>query len=121
MNKVFLSGRLTKDPELKNTNNMEITRVTIAVDRRSKEKATDFFSLVAFGKTAEFLCKWFGKGSKLLVEGHLRYSTYEDKEGVKHYNTDVIADNVEFADSKKKAAGRGDFEGEYVPDEDTPF
>lgn len=122
MNKVFLSGRLTRDPELKQGNgNQNFARASIAVDRQTKEKTADFFNLVAFGKTAEFLNRWFHKGSKLLVEGHLRQSQYE-KDGVKRYATDVIVDSLEFADSKKKSSGTDDgFDGVPVDDNDTPF
>lgn len=118
MNKVFLSGRLTKDPEMKQSGSYDICRTGIAVDRRMKKNEVDFFNLVAFGKTAEFLNRWFQKGSKLLVEGHLRSSQYE-KDGVKRYATDVIVDALEFADSKKKSSS--DFDGVPVDDNDTPF
>lgn len=121
MNRVFLSGRLTRDPEFRQGNgNSVFARAGIAVDRQTKDKTVDFFNLVAFGKTAEFLSRWFAKGSKLLVEGHLRQSQYENKDGVKVNATDVIVDAVEFADSKKKSAGNG--EGDYPPpSDDTPF
>ncbi|MBR3746998.1 MAG: single-stranded DNA-binding protein [Selenomonadaceae bacterium] len=122
MNRVFLSGRLTRDPELKQGNGgSNFARAGIAVDRQTKDKTADFFNLVAFGKTAEFLSRWFRQGSKLLVEGHLRQSQYEGKDGNKRISTDVIVDAVEFADSKKKAVGSGDFEGEPVHPDDTPF
>ena len=125
MNKVFLLGRLTRDVELKETSTTSVARVGIAVDRRfSKEKEADFFNLIAFGKTAEFMKKYFEKGTRLCVEGHLRFSQYEDKHGVKRTAVDVIVDTVEFADSKKKAASSGDyreFDSEPVDDEDTPF
>lgn len=121
MNRVFLSGRLTRDPELRQGNGgSNFARAGIAVDRQTKEKTADFFNLVAFGKTAEFLSRWFRQGSKLLVEGHLRQSQYEGKDGAKVTAIDVIVDTVEFADSKKKTAGNG--EGDYPPpSDDTPF
>lgn len=123
MNKVFLSGRLTKDPEMKQAGNYDICRTGIAVDRRMKKNEVDFFNLVAFGKTAEFLNRWFQKGSKLLVEGHLHQSLYE-KEGKKLSSVSVVVDSLEFADSKKKAADNSaddDWGGEPVSDDDTPF
>lgn len=126
MNKVFLSGRLTRDPEVKySQSNTAFARVGIAVDRVfSKNKEVDFFNLVAFGKTAEFLGKWFSKGSKLLVEGRLQTSKYKDKEGNERTSTEVVVDNVEFADSKKKEQGNGGgnygYDGYDVTD-DTPF
>ena len=128
MNKVILSGRLTRDPEVKySKNDKAYTRVGIAVDRPfSKDKEVDFFNLVVFGKTAEFLGKYFSKGSKALVEGHVQIDNYEDKEGLKRTSVDVIVNAVEFADSKKKDSGgnrdnkRDDFD--IPPDlDDTPF
>ena len=128
MNKIFLSGRLTKDPEVKTAQSGKAyTRVGIAVDRAfSKDKEVDFFNLVAFGKTAEFLGKWFSKGSKLLVEGRVQIEQYEDKEGLKRTSVDVIANEVEFADSKKKDSGnakRGADDDFFPPPDidDTPF
>lgn len=125
MNKIFLSGRLTRDPEVRYAQSGKAyTRVGIAVDRQfSKNKEVDFFNLVAFGKAAEFLGNWFSKGSKLLVEGHLQNSTYKDKEGNDRTATEVLVDNVEFADSKKKDSGGGSGKAsndDYDPD-DTPF
>ena len=128
MNKIILSGRLTKDPEVKTAQSGKAyTRVGIAVDRAfSKDKEVDFFNLVAFGKTAEFLGKWFSKGSKLLVEGRVQIEQYEDKEGLKRTSVDVIANEVEFADSKKKDSGnakRGADDDFFPPPDidDTPF
>ena len=128
LNKIFLSGRLTKDPEVKTAQSGKAyTRVGIAVDRAfSKDKEVDFFNLVVFGKTAEFLGKWFSKGSKLLVEGRLQNSTYKDKEGNDRTATEVIVDNVEFADSKKPSGGgktnesRSD-DDDFPPGFDPPF
>lgn len=136
MNRVFLSGRLGKDVEVRfSQGGSTVARTSIAVRRPTADKQADFFSLVAFGKVAEFLNKYFSKGSKLLVEGHLCYSQYEDKQGVKRYNTDVIVDNIEFADSKgakdKAPAPHDtpndnpkrdydDFEGEPIDTDDEP-
>ena len=125
MNNVFLMGRLTRNVDIKQTATTTVARVGIAVDRKfSKEKATDFFNLVAFGKTAEFLSKYFGVGSKILIEGRLQNSRYRDKDGNDRTSTDVIVEQVEFADSKKNTAGNGgdkDFGGDAVDDSDTPF
>lgn len=124
MNKVFLSGRLTRDPEVKySQSNTAFARVGIAVDRAfSKNKEVDFFNLVAFGKTAEFLGKWFSKGSKLLAEGRLQISKYKDKEGNERTSTEIVVDNVEFADSKKKEQGNGGGGNyDYDPLEDAPI
>lgn len=124
MNKIFLSGRLTKDPEVKySKNNTAFSRVGIAVDRAfSKDKEVDFFNLIAFGKTAEFLGKWFAKGSKLLVEGRLQNSNYTDKDGNKRTSNDVFVDAVEFADSKKKSPNNsGTNDDNLPPADDYPF
>ena len=103
MNKVILMGRLAKDPETRQAGDTIVTRFSIALDRRYKQdggQAADFPSCVAFGKTAEFINKYFHKGMKILLEGRIQTGNYTDKDGVKHYTTDVIADNVEFAESK---------------------
>lgn len=103
MNKVILMGRLTKDPDTRQAGETTVTRFSIAVDRRKKTEggqAADFPSCVAFGKTAEFINKYFHKGMKIALEGRIQTGSY-DKDGVKHYTTDVVADSVEFAESKK--------------------
>lgn len=104
MNKVILMGRLTKDPEINTTaNGNKIARFNLAVDRRYKsdgQPTADFPSIVAFTKTAEFIEKYIHKGMKIAIEGRIQTGSY-DKDGVKHYTTDVIADSVEFAESKK--------------------
>ena len=104
MNKVILMGRLTKDPDVHINNDKTVVRFNLAVDRRFKTEggqAADFPSCVAFGKTAEFISKYFHKGMKIALEGRIQTGDYTDKDGVKHYTTDVIAENVEFAESKK--------------------
>lgn len=122
MNKVILCGHLTRDVELRHGQSTDVARVGIAVNRPfSKDKAVDFFNLTAFGKSAEFLSKYFSKGSKVLIEGRLQTSTYE-KDGVKRTATDIIVEKVEFAGDRKKSDNRDkDFGGEPVDDGDTPF
>ena len=96
-------GRLTNDPDVRDAGNTTVARFNIAVDRKFKQdggQAADFPSIVAFGKTAEFISKYFHKGMKILLEGRIQTGSYE-KDGVKHYTTDVIAEAVEFAESKK--------------------
>ena len=103
MNKVILMGRLTKDPETRQAGETIVTKFSIAVDRRRKTEggqAADFPSIVAFGKTAEFINKYFHKGMKIALDGRIQTGSY-DKDGVKHYTTEVVAENVEFAESKK--------------------
>lgn len=106
MNKTLLIGRTTKDPDIRYTQNeqpMTIARFNLAVDRRFKkegEQSADFISCVAFGKTAEFIEKYVFKGTKIAVEGRIQTGNYTNKDGVKVYTTDVVAENVEFAGAK---------------------
>lgn len=104
MNKVILVGRLTKDVDARNAGETVVARFTLAVDRRFKkdgEQTADFPNVVAFGKNAEFCSKYFHKGMKVVVEGRLQTGSYTNKDGVTIYTTDVIAEAVEFAESKK--------------------
>lgn len=104
MNSVVLCGRLTKDPEIRSTEKSTVARFTLAIDRRIKAEGqpeADFISCVAFGKTADFIGKYFHKGMKMILEGRIQTGNYTDKDGVKHYTTDVIAESVEFAESKR--------------------
>ncbi len=114
MNKVILMGRLTRDIELKTSQSGNaFARSAIAVDRPFKKEETDFFNLVAFGKTAEFLNRYFEKGRRILVEGRLQTSNYEDKDGNKRTSTEVVIEQIEFADDKKKSqtnSGTPDFD-----------
>ena len=101
MNKVYLTGRLTRDVELRRSQSgMALARTGIAVDRPTKNKEVDFFNLAAFDKTAEILGKYCSKGTKILLEGHLRFSQYEDKQGNKKSSVDVVIDSFEFAEPK---------------------
>lgn len=104
MNKVILIGRLTKDTELRTNGNVTVCRFNVAVDRAWKkegEPTADFISCVAFGKTAEFVDKYFGKGSKIVIEGEWRTGSYTNKDGQKVYTNDCVVNRVEFAESKK--------------------
>ena len=102
MNKVFLVGNLTKDPELRYTQSGKATaRMSIAINQGYGDKqTTDFFNLIAWEKTAELCDKFLSKGSKILVDGRLKNNNYE-KDGVKHYGVDVIVISIEFLDKKK--------------------
>lgn len=100
-------GRLTADPELKYTQSVVATcQITVAVDRnytsQNGDKQTDFLSVIAWRQAAEFICKYFSKGKLIIVEGSLRSRIYEDKRypDVKHYVTEVYADNVQFGETK---------------------
>lgn len=110
MNSVNLTGRFTRDPEVKYTDGgTSVARFTLAVDRRFKQEngpQADFISCVAFGKTAEFIEKWFRKGNKLELTGRIQTGSYENKEGTRIYTTDVVAENVGFAESKAASQGK---------------
>ena len=104
MNKVFLSGNLTRDPEVRYTQTGKAyARMGIAINRRYKEKeSVDFFNLVSWEKTAEFCGRYLRKGSRVLVEGQLRTNSYENKDGVKVNTVEIWIDNIEFAGSKRQ-------------------
>ena len=102
MNHVTLMGRLTKEPDVRYTQDgMAIARYTLAVDRRSKDKATDFISCIAFGKGAEFADKYLHKGTKIAIVGRIQTGSYTNKDGQKVYTTDVVIEEHEFAESAK--------------------
>ena len=107
MNKVILMGRLTRDAEIRYSqgeSSSVIARFTLAVDRRfhrnNEDQTADFISCVAFGKTAEFLEKFGKKGVKFALEGRIQTGSYTNKDGQRVYTTDVVAENMEFAESK---------------------
>lgn len=106
LNKCFLLGRMTKDPEIRRTNGgTAVTSFTLAVDRDFKsngEKETDFIDVVAWRNTAEFVSKYFSKGRMSIVEGRLQIRDWTDKNGNKRRTAEVVADNVYFGDSKKE-------------------
>ena len=118
MNKVILMGRLTRDPDIRysqNENQTSVARFTLAVDRRFKRDAdqtADFISCVAFGKTAEFFERFMKQGTKVVVEGRIQTGSYTRQDGQKVYTTDVVVENAEFAESKAAAAGNA---GGYQP------
>lgn len=111
MNKVILFGRLTHDPEFRQTQSqIPVVRFTVAVDRpkqKDKEKESDFVECEGWRSTAEFISRYFSKGSAIVVEGQLRNNNYTDSNGVKHYKMKVLVDNVEFGESKKAAEQHG--------------
>ena len=106
LNKIFLQGRLTRDPELRRTGSgTAVTSFSLACDRdfksQSGEKETDFIEVVAWKNTAEFVSKYFSKGRMAVVEGRLQIRDWTDKAGNKRTTAEVVADNVYFADSKR--------------------
>lgn len=108
MNKVILMGRLTKDAEVRYSqgeNSIAIASFSLAVDRKFKrdgEPTADFFNCIAFGKLGEFVEKYLRQGSKILLSGHIQNNNYTNKEGQKVYSVQVIAGEIEFAESKKQ-------------------
>lgn len=141
MNKVILMGRLTRDPETRYTNGQNgstaVARYTLAVDRRIKtegQQDADFINCVAFGKAGEFTEKYFRKGMKVLVTGRIQTGSYTNRDGQKVYTTDIVVEEQEFAESKRRstdidardqsalqAAGDGFMSIPDGIDEDLPF
>lgn len=117
LNKVILMGRLTADPELRQTTSgISSCRFSVAVNRNytskdTGERQTDFINVVAWRNTAEFVSRYFSKGKMIIVEGSLRNNNYTDQNGVKHYSMDVQADNVSFGESKSASASNGNSVG----------
>ena len=112
INKAIIGGRLTKEPEHTVTpGGIDVTKFTVAIDRRfqkqGEEKQTDFLNVVAFGKTAQFVSKYFTKGSSIIVVGSIQSRSYE-KDGQKRYVTEIIAEEVNFAGSKKDNQGNAE-------------
>ena len=134
-NLVVLTGRLTADPELKTTTNgTNVTTFSIAVERSyrsGEERQTDFINIVAWRKTAEFITKYFKKGNLIGIEGTIKTRRYQDKNGNNRTAFEVIANNVQFVESKREAGAEGasfsnadvnDFaEMDTVDDSDLPF
>lgn len=96
----ILTGRITKDLELKQAGQTQVTNFSMAVDNPFKKDDTSFFDIVAFGKTAQLLNDYCGKGSKVLIEGNLKQDRFQDKEGNNRSVVRVIANRIEFLDSK---------------------
>jgi single-strand DNA-binding protein len=113
MNRATMMGRLTRDPEIRygGENNMAIAKFTLAVDRRYKREGqpeADFFNMSAFGKLAEFCNNYLHKGIKVLVEGEIHNNNYTNRNGENVYGVEIIARDIEFAESKKNSASGGD-------------
>ena len=115
LNKIFIMGRLTRDPELRRTQSgTPVTSFSLAVDRdfksQSGEKETDFIDVVAWRSTAEFVAKYFTKGRMAVVEGRLQMRDWTDKDGNKRRSAEVVVDNMYFGESKRREGG--DMRGE---------
>ncbi len=113
MNRVILMGRLVADPETRFTpNNISVTRFRLAVNRPGKpqegQQSADFFDIVAWRQTSDFVGKWFKKGMQVLIEGYLRNDQWTDKEGQKRNRTEVHVDQAYFAEGRRDSQGGGD-------------
>lgn len=128
LNNVVLMGRLTKDPELRQTpQGVSVANFTLAVERnysKGEEKQTDFINIIAWRNTADFVSKYFTKGQLVAIRGRLQTRTWQDQSGQKRYATDVVADEVFFAESRGKTEQTDEnpiMQGFSVSDENLPF
>ncbi|UXU67443.1 single-stranded DNA-binding protein [Staphylococcus agnetis] len=117
-NSVILTGRITKDLELKQAGQTQVTNFSMAVDNPFKKDDTSFFDIVAFGKTAELLNNYCGKGSKILIEGNLKQDRFQDKQGNNRSAVRVIANRIEFLDNKGQSNSQPKQQGHA---QDNPF
>jgi single-strand DNA-binding protein len=135
-NKAILMGRLTADPELKQTpSGVTVTSFSLAVDRKVKDAPCDFITIVAWRQTAEFICKYFKKGQAMLVCGEIQTRSWKDSQGNKRTATEVVASEVNFCEAKNNSEGnslpqyQNGSQGKFKPpafedlktDEDLPF
>lgn len=127
MNRVMLIGRLTAKPELRYTaSNVPFARFSLAVNRTfsngNGERQTDFLNIIVWRKQAENVCNYLNKGSLVSVEGRIQTGSYDDKDGNKRYTTDIVADSVQFLESKGQSNGSNDnvtpYDYQEVPSND---
>lgn len=128
MNKVHLIGNLVKDPELRYTKqNTPVATYTIAVNTKyGEQQDTDYINITTWGKSGEFVSKYFKKGQPIALTGRLKNKNYEDSNGVKHYSMEVITEDIEFVGSKKEEIKIEPKEEEFTPnfsydDSELPF
>ena len=124
MNKVVLMGRLTRDPEVRYTqSNTVVTSFSIAVNRRfakqGEERQADFFNIVAWNKAGEFAGKYFKKGQQVAVTGRLQNRNWDDEQGQKHYITEVVAEELDFAEGRRDGGAGSEFQ--VTSGDDLPF
>lgn len=128
-NRVFLSGRATRDCEVRESGETKVARYSLAVDRKYtkvEEKQTDFLNCVCFGKTAEFAEKYVKKGTKLIVIGRIQTGSYTNKDGQKINTTDIVVEEHEFCESKSAETTSKQSDGDFMDisnmkSEDFPF
>ena len=135
MNKAILLGRLTKEPDVKITqaNDTKVAKFTLAVDRRyakeGEEKQTDFITIIAFSKLAEFVEKYLHKGTQICLCGRIQTRVWTDNDSIKHYVTEIIAEEINFTGSKKDNENNNEStidaenqeDEEIIADDDLPF
>lgn len=135
MNKVILVGRFARDPELRTTNTgKSVATFSLAVDRRYKQEGqpeADFFNIVAWGKQAETICQYLGKGRQIALTGRLQSRSYEAQDGTKRYVTEVVLEEFDFIGNKSDTASQnspvkadGDLDEDFhlmADDEEVPF
>lgn len=125
MNKIIIIGNVTREPERKSTaSGLLYTRISVAVNRKSREQGADFFNVIAWNKLAETCAAFVSKGSKICVEGSVQIREYEGKDGVKRSTIDIIASSVEFLNRVERAQEdpvQPVLERVDVPSEDMPF
>jgi single-strand DNA-binding protein len=147
LNNAVIMGRLVADPELRTTGSgISVSSFTVAVDRRfnrqGEDRQADFIDIIAWRQTAEFVCKYFRKGSMIAVQGYIQTRMYEDKNGNKRKAVEIVADNVSFCGSKNESGSGSSFarddsfmsaqpapsystadEGDFkeIPEDDLPF
>ena len=131
LNKAILGGRLTADPELKLTpQGVPVTSFSIAVNRKGKDAQADFITCVAWRQTAEFICRYFKKGSSICISGSIQTRTWNDQQNNKRYATEVVAEEAFFVDSKTEGVASDEpaFQTQSTPkfeevagDDDLPF
>lgn len=123
LNKAILMGRLTADPEMRSTQSgKKVCSFTLAVNRQGKDAGTDWIDIVAWEKTAEFVCKYFTKGQLVAVAGRIQTRNWEDQNGGKRKAVEVVAEEVHFAEAKKDGQGKSTQANnnylEVLPDDD---
>lgn len=120
MNQVILTGRLTKDPELRTTqSDKQVASFTLAVDKFGE--GADFINCIVWGKQAENLCKYQSKGSQIALSGRIQTRNYEDAKGNKQYVTEVITDSIEYLGTKKETATEYDAVQNVRREQSSPF
>ena len=118
LNKAILMGRLTRDPELRYTQgNLPVVQFTVAVERnraaQGQEKQTDFIDIVAWRRAAEFVSQWFTKGMMIIVTGSIQSRRWQDKNGNNRTSIEVVADEVQFGESKRSREANAGYQGSY--------